>query len=60
MLQPVGLAVYGEYVYWVDSKTMNVERVTKSGKRRSLIQTKVDKLTDIIAVNRTKKAGRYE
>ena len=58
VLQPVGLAVHGQYVYWIDRETENVLRVNKEGKERSTIQANIDKLSDLVAVNKTRRKGQ--
>ncbi|XP_064097645.1 low-density lipoprotein receptor-related protein 6-like [Macrobrachium nipponense] len=49
--QPVGLAVHGNYLYWVDKELSSVERVNKySGQEREKVQGRISHLSDIIAV----------
>ncbi|KAK7073342.1 Low-density lipoprotein receptor-related protein 6 [Halocaridina rubra] len=49
--QPVGLAVHGNFLYWVDKELSSVTRVNKyTGQEREKIQERITHLSDIIAV----------
>ncbi|XP_061077917.1 low-density lipoprotein receptor-related protein 5 [Conger conger] len=51
ILQPVGLAVLGEHLYWIDRQQQMIERVEKlSGDKRTRIQGRIVHLTSIHAV----------
>ncbi|XP_042878926.1 low-density lipoprotein receptor-related protein 6-like [Penaeus japonicus] len=50
--QPVGLAVHGDYLYWVDKDLHLVERVNKyTGQQREKVQGRMSHLSDIVAVS---------
>lgn len=58
VLQPVGLVVYGNYVYWIDRQTRNVMKIKKEGEiLGSTVQAAIDDLSDMIIVD-TKTTGR--
>ena len=58
VLQPVGLVVYGDYVYWIDRQTRNVMKIKKEGEiLGSTVQAAIDDLSDMIIVE-TKTTGR--
>lgn len=51
MVQPVGLAVLGRHLYWIDRQQQMIERVEKtSGDKRTRVQGRVAHLTGIHAV----------
>ncbi|XP_005988070.1 low-density lipoprotein receptor-related protein 5 isoform X2 [Latimeria chalumnae] len=51
ILQPVGLTVLGDHLYWVDRQQQMIERVEKlNGFKRTRIQGRIPHLTDIHAV----------
>ena len=59
MLTPVGVAVYGNYVYWIDRESRNVERIKKKDEIGGVIvQAKIDDLSDMIVVDTMKTRGR--
>ena len=59
MLNPVGLVVYGNYVYWIDRESRNVMRINKKGEdKQTAIQTAIEDLSDITLVDTSKTTGR--
>ncbi|TTJ07848.1 Low-density lipoprotein receptor-related protein 5 [Bagarius yarrelli] len=51
ILQPIGLTVLGDHLYWIDKQHQMIERVDKrSGDRRTRIQGRIQSLTGIHAV----------
>ncbi|XP_018608191.1 low-density lipoprotein receptor-related protein 5-like isoform X1 [Scleropages formosus] len=51
ILQPVGLTVLGEHLYWIDRQQQMIERVDKlTGEKRTRIQGRIVHLTSIYAV----------
>uniref|UniRef100_A0AAY5EKD9 Low density lipoprotein receptor-related protein 5 n=1 Tax=Electrophorus electricus TaxID=8005 RepID=A0AAY5EKD9_ELEEL len=51
ILQPIGLTVLAEHLYWIDKQQQMIERVDKrSGDRRTRIQGRIQYLTGIHAV----------
>ncbi|XP_069618965.1 low-density lipoprotein receptor-related protein 6 [Ranitomeya imitator] len=51
VLQPVGLTVFGNHLYWIDRQQQMIERIDKSGREgRTKIQARIPFLTDIHAV----------
>ena len=49
--QPQGLAVHGDFLYWIDSELNHVERVHKiTGQQRSKMQERLSHLSDLVAV----------
>ncbi|GAA6076864.1 low-density lipoprotein receptor-related protein 5, partial [Tachysurus ichikawai] len=51
ILQPVGLTVLGDHLYWIDKQLQMVERVDKrTGDKRTRIQGRIQSLTGIHAV----------
>ncbi|XP_066506010.1 low-density lipoprotein receptor-related protein 5 isoform X2 [Hoplias malabaricus] len=51
ILQPIGLTVLGEHLYWIDKQQQMIERVEKrSGDKRTRIQGRIQFLTGIHAV----------
>ena len=58
MLHPVGLAVYGDYVYWIDRKSRNVMKIKKTNQvHGSTVQAEVHDLTDMLVVDTTARTG---
>ena len=52
IIKPIGLTVYGDYVYWIDRDQQLIERVNrKSGRDRLRVQGRVSHLSDIVAVD---------
>ena len=59
MLTPVGLAVYGNYVYWIDRESRNVMRIAKKDQvQGDTVQAAIDDLSDMIVVDTMKTRGR--
>jgi len=59
VLQPVGLVVYGNYVYWIDRQTRNVLKIKKEGEiLGSTVQAAIDDLSDMIVVDTVKKTSK--
>ncbi|KAE8613421.1 hypothetical protein XENTR_v10007716 [Xenopus tropicalis] len=51
VLQPVGLTVFGNHLYWIDRQQQMIERIEKTGRvGRTKIQARIPLLTDIHAV----------
>lgn len=51
ILQPVGLTVLGDHLYWIDRQQQMIERVDKlNGEKRTRIQGRIQYLTGIHAV----------
>ncbi|KAG7329468.1 hypothetical protein KOW79_007642 [Hemibagrus wyckioides] len=51
ILQPVGLTVLGDHLYWIDKQQQIIERVDKrTGDKRTRIQGRIQSLTGIHAV----------
>lgn len=51
ILQPMGLTVLGEHLYWIDRQQQMIERVDKlTGDRRTRVQGRISFLTSIHAV----------
>lgn len=47
-----GLAVHGEYLYWVDKDQSQIERANKTdGSSRGTVLTRLAHLVSIVAVN---------
>ena len=58
VLHPVGIAVFGDYVYWIDHESRNVMKIKKRGEiHGSAVQAAVDDLTDMIVVDTRKSTG---
>lgn len=48
-----GLAVYADYLYWVDTKSRRVNRVNKmTGKGEQLVQGDIGEPTDVVVVDK--------
>ena len=59
MLHPVGLVVFGDYVYWIDRESRNVMKIKKQGEiHGSTVQAAIDDLSDMIVVDTRKASGR--
>ena len=59
VLHPVGIVVFGDYVYWIDRETRTVMKIKKGGELLgSAVQVAVDDLSDIIVVDGRKSTGR--
>ena len=61
VLHPVGIVVFGDYVYWTDRKSRNVMKIKKGGElleTGSAVQAAVDDLSDMIVVDGRKSTGR--
>ncbi|CAL8375096.1 unnamed protein product [Arctogadus glacialis] len=51
ILQPMGLSILGDHLYWIDRQQQMIERVDKvSGDKRTRIQGRISYLTSIHAV----------
>ena len=51
ILHPNGLAVLGNYIFWIDKETHYIEKMNKTnGGDRKKVQGRVSNLSDIIAV----------
>lgn len=51
ILQPIGLTVLGDHLYWIDKQQQMIECVDKrSGDKRTRIQGRIQSLTGIHAV----------
>lgn len=51
ILQPMGLTVLGDHLYWIDRQQQMIERVDKlTGDKRTRIQGRLSYLTSIHAV----------
>ena len=54
------LAVYGNYLYWVDTSCGNLNRVNKlTGQDKELIRSHIDKPTDVLIVNKHSFDGKF-
>ncbi|TUA36655.1 Low-density lipoprotein receptor-related protein 6 [Bagarius yarrelli] len=52
ILQPVGLTVFGNHLYWIDRQQQMIERIDKTTREgRTKIQARITALTDIHAVH---------
>uniref|UniRef100_A0AAR2L5U8 EGF-like domain-containing protein n=1 Tax=Pygocentrus nattereri TaxID=42514 RepID=A0AAR2L5U8_PYGNA len=52
ILQPVGLTVFGDHLYWIDRQQQMIERIDKTTREgRTKIQARIASLTDIHAVH---------
>ncbi|XP_036005151.1 low-density lipoprotein receptor-related protein 6 [Fundulus heteroclitus] len=52
ILQPVGLTVFGDHLYWIDKQQQMIERVDKTTREgRTKVQARVAYLSDIHAVH---------
>ena len=61
VLHPVGIGVFGDYVYWIDRETRNVMNIKKGGEPPGSpvqVQAAVDDLSDMIVVDARKSTGR--
>ena len=51
ILQPVGLTVFGNHLYWIDRQQQMIERIDKTTREgRTKIQARIASLSDIHAV----------
>lgn len=51
ILQPMGLAILGKHIYWIDRQQQMIERIEKTnGDQRTRIQGRIVHLTGIHAV----------
>ena len=57
VLQPVGLAVHGSYVYWIDRESRNVMKIREDDDRGRTVQAAIDDLSDMIVVDTLKTSG---
>lgn len=58
VLHPVGLAVYGNYVYWIDRESRNVLKIKKDSEiHGSTVQAAIDDLSEMIVVDAVKTTG---
>ena len=57
VLQPVGLAVHGSYVYWIDRESRNVMKIREDDVRGRTVQAAIDDLSDMIVVDTLKTSG---
>ena len=58
VLSPVGLVVYGNFVYWIDKASRNVMKIKKNEWNRTVVQGAVNDLSDIAIVDTLKTTGR--
>ena len=58
VLHPVGIAMFGDYVYWIDRESRNVMKIKKGGEVPVItVQAAVDDLSDMVVVDATKSTG---
>ena len=57
VLHPVGLAVHGSYVYWIDRESCKVMKIREDGVRGRTVQAAIDDLSDMIVVDTLKTSG---
>ena len=57
VLQPVGLAVHGSYVYWIDRESRNVMKIREDDRRGRTVQAAIDDLSDMIVVDTLNTSG---
>ena len=61
VLDPVGLAVYGSHVYWIDQESRWLKKIEKISEMEedfgSTVQGYIDGLTDMIVVDMRKSTG---
>ena len=59
VFHPVGIVVFGDYVYWFDRESSTVMKIKKRGEPfGSSVQAPVHDLSDIIVVDARKSTGR--
>ena len=59
LLHPIGIVVFGDFIYWIDRESRNVMKIKKGGKfLGSAVQAAVDDLSDMIVVDARKSTGR--
>ena len=57
-MHPVGIVVFGDYVYWIDRESRNLYKIKKRGEVHGVaIQATVDDLSDMIVVDARKSTG---
>ena len=55
---PVGIAVFRDYVYWIDHESRNVMKIKKKGEiLGSAVKAAVNDLSDMIVVDARKSTG---
>ncbi|XP_068671649.1 low-density lipoprotein receptor-related protein 6-like [Montipora foliosa] len=61
VLRPVGLLVYGNYLYWIDKASSNVMKIKKSDRSGQTldVQAEVNDLSDIAIVDTLKTTDRH-
>ena len=57
VLQSVGLAVHGNYVYWIDRKSRSIIKIREDEHFGSEVQAATDDLSDIIVVDTLNTSG---
>ena len=57
VLQPVGLAVHGNYVYWIDRERRNIMKIREDEHFGREVQAATDDLSDMIVVDTLKTSG---
>ena len=58
VLHPVGIVVFGDFVYWIDRESRNVMKIKKRGEiHGNAVQAAVDDLSDMIVVDARKSTG---
>ena len=61
ILNPIGLAVYGNYVYWIDQESRLLKKIEKIGEVSEdfgkTVQASINGLTDMIVVDTRKSTG---
>ena len=59
LLELAGLAVHGNYIYWIDKRARKVERIQKTDNgERGVVQGAIDDLSDLVVVDKRKKDGK--
>ena len=59
VLHPVGIAVFGDYVYWIDRESRKVMKIKKGGEAPVItVQAAVDDLSDMVVVDARNSTGR--
>ncbi|EDO49133.1 predicted protein [Nematostella vectensis] len=57
LLTPIGLAIHGDFVYWIDSRARVLKRVRREvGSDEQTIQAEID-VTDLVALDRSQISG---
>ena len=57
VLHPVGIAMFGDYVYWIDRESRFVLKIKKGGEAPVITVAAVDDLSDMVVVDTTKSTG---